>query len=104
MFPHGSSHSVGHDPAIDYIVLAYAGLDGVPRPQLMGQAFRDVAVEEKEQGMRRLGEAGLLEWDTERVWRTEAGHAALARITAAGERRGWAGYRRWVGAVLYADR
>ncbi|HEV7722072.1 MAG TPA: hypothetical protein VGO60_12330 [Iamia sp.] len=69
----------------------------------MGQAFRDLDVDEKEQAMRRLGQAGLLEWDAERTWRTPAGHATMARITAAGERRGWAGYRRWIGALLYAE-
>lgn len=54
MFP-PVSHPAGQDPAIDYVVLAYAGLDGVPRAQLMGQAFRDVGGEEKERAMRRLG-------------------------------------------------
>lgn len=101
MYPSIGSRPAGEDPTIDYIVLAYAGLDGVSRAQLMGQAFRDLAVEEKEMAMRRLGQAGLLERDAERVWRTPAGHSAIERVAALGQSRGWSRYHRWVGQVLY---
>ncbi|QYG94370.1 hypothetical protein HC251_25025 (plasmid) [Iamia sp. SCSIO 61187] len=67
----------------------------------MGQAFRDLSLEEKELAMRRLGQAGLLEWDGERVWRTPAGHRAIERVAALGQSRGWSGYGGWVSQVLY---
>lgn len=101
MYPSDRSGSTDEDDAVDYIVLAYAAQDGVSRAQLMGQAFRSLSVEEKERSLGRLMHAGLASADEERVWRTPAGHAAMARITAAGERRGWAGYTRWIGAALY---
>lgn len=101
MYPSDGSRPAGEDPTIDYIVLAYAGLDGVSGDQLMGQAFRGVPAHEKEEAMRRLGTAGLLEWDVERLWRTPEGHRVIERIAARGQSRGWDGYRLWVGQVLY---
>lgn len=103
MYPNGRSGPTDEDDAVDYIVLAYAAVDGVSRVQLMGQAFRSLSVEEKERSLGRLTRAGLASADDERVWRTPAGHAAMARITAIGERRGWAGHKRWIGAALYPD-
>ena len=103
MYPRDRSGPTDEDDAVDYTVLAYAAVDGVSRAQLMGQAFRSLSVEEKERSLGRLTRAGLASADDERVWRTSAGHAAMARITATGERRGWDVYKRWVGAALYPN-